>query len=65
MTNNSVIRWYFSLLFSQHAQFPLLYKYAWKKLESFVFQNSHMENLNCSPYLEACVQWLRALNLAE
>ena len=23
----------------------LLYKYAWKKLESFVFQNSHMENL--------------------
>ena len=45
MTNNSVILGYFSQLFSQQAQFPLLYKYAWKKLESFVFQNSHMENL--------------------
>ena len=36
----------FLSFFSQHAQFPLLNKYAWKKLESFVLQNSHMENLN-------------------
>ena len=26
------------------------YKYAWKKLESFVFQNSHLENLKSSAF---------------
>ena len=31
--------------FHSFAQFPLLYKYARKKLESFVFQNSNVENL--------------------
>ena len=45
MTHNSVILWSFFQRFSQHAQFPLLYKYAWKKLKIFAFQNSHMENL--------------------
>ena len=40
---------FFFIAFSQHAEFPLLYMYAWKKNWKFAFQNSPTENLKAGP----------------